>query len=116
MRDVHQDIREIIAETRPQPAGSARWWGLVTATLDASARQADYEEHGPPADCRRRAGPALRDQLARRWRAFGEAWIRDQSYPDAVPDIRPIDCRCRTGGSPWPFAGGKVNSSALAAI
>lgn len=83
----HAGIREMIGETSLQPLGSARWWELATLTLAAWARHCDDEKHGPTAECRRRASPALRGQLARQWRAFREARIRDQAYPDAPSEL-----------------------------
>jgi hypothetical protein len=85
-QDAHDSIREILRETGLQPLGSPRWWDLATTALSAWVRQLDYEEHGPPADWRRRADPVLRARLARQWRAFREAFIRDQ-YPDAPPQL-----------------------------
>lgn len=85
-RAAHDDIRELIGETSLAPPGSPQWQDLAAATLATWARQLDEEEHGPAGDCLRSAGPALRDQLARRWRAFREARIRDQ-YPDAPPQL-----------------------------
>jgi anti-anti-sigma regulatory factor len=113
--DAHEDIREMIHETSLHPPGSPQWWHLATTTLSAWARQCDHEEHGPPAGYRRRADPALRRELGRRWRAFREACIRDQSYPDAPsqlptcqlrqarpatprladPAFSPLACTCR---------------------
>jgi anti-anti-sigma regulatory factor len=84
--DAHDDIREILRETGLQPPGSPLWWDLATIALSAWARQLDYEEYGPPADCRRRADPALRAQLARQWRSFREAFIRDR-YPGTPPPL-----------------------------
>jgi anti-anti-sigma factor len=86
IQDAHDDIRDLLRETGLKLPGSPRWWDLVTAALSAWARQVDYEEHGPAADCRRRADPWLRAQLAHQWRAFREALIRDQ-YPDAPPEL-----------------------------
>lgn len=92
-RDARQDIREIIGETSLQPPGSPRWWDLATTALAAWALHVDDDEHGRPADCRRRAGRELREHLAHEWRAFTEAVIRDQSYPAAPP--RPFTCELR---------------------
>ncbi len=94
-KDAHQDIREIIGETGLQLPGSPRWWHLATTALAAWARHADDDEHGPPAACRRRAGRGLREHLARQWRAFTEAAIRDQSISEPV-----IACRDRAA---WPL-------------
>jgi hypothetical protein len=85
-RAAHEDIREIIRETSLQPPGSPPWWHLAGAAMAAWAAQLDLEEHGPLAECRRRADPVLRERLAAQWRAFAEAQIRDQ-YPQAPPDI-----------------------------
>jgi len=46
-------------------------------TLAAWSRQCDDENRGLSGQCRRRADPALRQQLGRQWRAFREAYIRD---------------------------------------
>ena len=73
----HENIREMIRETSRQLPGSPRWWHLATTTLSAWTVQADCEEHRLLADYRR-AGPALRCQLALQWRAFMDAQIRDQ--------------------------------------
>jgi hypothetical protein len=86
IEDAHEDIREIIRETNLQRPGSLPWWHLVKTTLAAWAVQLDEEAHGPMADRRRRADPALRAQLADQWRAFADALIRDQ-YPQAPPEI-----------------------------
>ena len=86
IRDAHEDIREIIRETSLQLPGSPPWWRLARAALAAWAVQLDLEAHGPLAERRRRADPELRERLARRWRAFTEAHVRDQ-YPQAPPDI-----------------------------
>jgi len=74
----HENIREMIRETGRQLPGSPRWWHLATTTLSAWTVQADCEERGLLADYRRRAGPALRCQLALQWRAFMDAQIRNQ--------------------------------------
>jgi len=86
VREDHEDIREIFRETSLRPPGSLPWWHLARAALAAWARQLDQEQHGPLAECRRRADPALRERLARQWRAFADARIRDQ-YPQAPPEI-----------------------------
>jgi hypothetical protein len=85
-RAAHEDIREIMREASLQPPGSPQWWHLVRAALAAWAVQLDLEEHGPLAEHRRRADPALRERLVGQWRAFTEAQIRDR-YPQAPPDI-----------------------------
>lgn len=92
-RGARQDIRELIDETGLQPTGSPQWWDLATTALAAWALHVDEDEHGWPADYRRQAEPALREHLARQWRAFTEAAIRDQSYPAAPP--RPFTCQLR---------------------
>ena len=86
IRDDHDDIRELIRETSLQPPGSPSWWQLARTALSAWAAQLDQEQHGPLAVCRHRADPALRERLARQWRAFADARIRDQ-YPQAPPEI-----------------------------
>ncbi len=83
----HADIGEIIEEASLQPPGSALWWQLATAALAAWARHCDYDEHGAPGDCLRRADSALRQQVGRQWRAFREACIRDQRFPHAPPQM-----------------------------
>lgn len=85
-RDAHEDIREIIRETSLQPPGSPLWWRLARTALAAWAEQLDQEQHGPLASRRRRADPALRERLARQWRTFKDAQIREQ-YPQASPEI-----------------------------
>ena len=85
-QDTDGDIREIIRETGLQPPGSPLWWQLATIALSAWADHVDHEEHGPLTDYRRRASPALHERLARQWRAFMEAQIRDQ-YPQAPPRL-----------------------------
>jgi hypothetical protein len=92
-RDARHDIRELIDETGLQPLGSPRWWDLATTALAAWALHADDDEHGRPADYRRRAERELREHLAHQWRAFTEAAIRDQSYPAAPP--QPFTCELR---------------------
>lgn len=113
-RSCHEDIREIIQETYLQPPGSPRWWHLATTALAAWYRYRDREQHGPPGDYRCGADPDLRVELALQWRAFREALIRDESYPDAPvqsptchlrlarpapprlagPGFSPMDCTC----------------------
>lgn len=92
IRDTHADIRELIAEASLQRPGSPQWQDLVSAALSAWDRHCDEEEHGPEAEWLRRADPALRRQLARQWRAFREACVRDL-YPD-VPKQFPT-CELR---------------------
>lgn len=85
-KDDHEDIREIIREASVQPPGSALWWHLARTALAAWAGQHDQEQHDPLASRRRRADPALRERLARQWRTFNDAQIREQ-YPQAPPEI-----------------------------
>ena len=85
-RDDHDDIREILREARLQPPGTPAWWQLARAALSAWAVLLETEQDGPLAGRRGRADPALRDRLARQWRAFADARIRDQ-YPQAPPEI-----------------------------
>jgi anti-anti-sigma regulatory factor len=92
-QDAHADIGEMIGETSLYQPDTTPWWHLAGMTLAAWSRQCEDENHGPPAQCRRRADPSLRQQLGRQWRAFGEARIRDRSYPDA-PDQLPT-CQLR---------------------
>ena len=86
IRAAHEDIRELIREVSLHPPGSPPWWHLARVALAVWAVQLDLEEHGPLAECRYRADPALRERLVGRWRAFSEAHIRDR-YPQAPPDI-----------------------------
>ena len=99
-RDDHQDIREIIGETGLQFPGSPRWWQLATAALAAWALHFDDEEHGLSAGYRRRAGRGLREHLARQWRAFAEAVIRDQSYPAAPARLHTCQLRLARPATP----------------
>lgn len=92
LRDAHEDIREMIGETRLQSPRSPLWWQFASTALSAWAGHLDQAENGPLGDCLRRADPVLRDQLARQWRAFREARIRDL-YPDAPPELP--TCRLR---------------------
>jgi anti-anti-sigma factor len=78
IEDAHENIREMIRESRRQLPGSPRWWHLATTALSAWTAQADCEEHGLLAEYRRYASPALRCRLALQWRAFMDAQIRDQ--------------------------------------
>jgi anti-anti-sigma factor len=101
VKESHEDIREIISETRFPPPGSPQWWRLTTTALSAWARQLDQEEHGLLAGCLRRARPAERYQLARQWRAFHEARIRDQDqYADAPPELPTCQLRLTHPGTP----------------
>src|SRR5689334_3684598 len=86
-RATHEDIREVIGEASLQPPGTPQCWYLTSAALSAWTRHHDHEQHSSLADRRRRADPALRTRLGRQWRAFREAYIRDQSYPDALPHV-----------------------------
>lgn len=85
-RQTRDEVREIIRETSLQPPGTLRWWHLARTALSAWAGQLDQQQHGPLAACRRHADPALRERLARQWRAFTDAHIRDQ-YPQAPPEV-----------------------------
>jgi hypothetical protein len=87
-------------ETRLHPPGTTSWWCLATMTLAAWSRQSDYEEHGPPAQYRRRADPALRQQPGRQWRAFSEACVRDRSYPDAPSQLPTCQLRLARPATP----------------
>lgn len=87
MREAHDEVREIIREARLQPAGSPHWQQLTAATRAAWARLPGREEHGILDDLRR-AGPALRQQLARQWQAFIAARIRDQDQAATGPRAR----------------------------
>lgn len=86
VRDAYEDIREILRETGCHPPGSPLWWALVAASLAAWTRCLHREVYGPLADCRRRASPALRARLARQWRAYMDAQIRDR-YQDPPPRV-----------------------------
>jgi hypothetical protein len=86
IRAAHDDIREIIREANLQPPGSSPWWDLARTALAAWAVQLDIEAHGPLSEFLCRSEPALRARLARQWRAFTEAQIRDQC-PQAPPDV-----------------------------
>jgi hypothetical protein len=99
-RDGRQDIRELIGDTGLQLPGSPRWWELASAALAAWALHFDDDEHGPPAGYRRRAGRGLREHLARRWRAFTEAVIRDQSYPAAPAQLPTCQLRLARPATP----------------
>lgn len=77
----HEDVRELIREARLQPSGSALRRQLTNAALVALSRQADGEKDDILADLRR-ADPRLRQRLARQWRAFTEAQIRDMCPED----------------------------------
>jgi hypothetical protein len=87
--DAHEDIREIIRETRLQVPGSPLWWRLTTAVLVAWAEELGRQERGILAGLRR-SDPADRERLARQWRAFMEARIRDQ-----IPHPRPQVATCQ---------------------
>lgn len=82
----HRTVRAIIAEASLHPLGSPPWWELAQAAMVAWCGLVDQEEHGPVGAYRRRANPALRQQLTTRWRAFTDARIRDR-YPQAPPGI-----------------------------
>jgi hypothetical protein len=69
-------------------------------TLAAWSRQCDDENRGPSAQCRRRADPALRQQLGRQWRAFREAYIRDWPYPDAPSQLPTCQLRLARPAAP----------------
>jgi hypothetical protein len=99
IRDAHADIRELIAETGLQRPGSPRWQDLVSAVLSAWTRHCDHAEHGPAAVWLRRADPGLRQLLARQWRAFQEARIRDL-YPDAPPRLTTCELRLARPATP----------------
>jgi hypothetical protein len=99
-RDGRQDICELIGDTGLQLPGSPRWWDLASAALAAWALHLDDDEHGPQAGYRRRADRGLREHLARQWRAFTEAVIRDQSYPAAPPQLPTCQLRLARPATP----------------
>lgn len=99
-RDIRRDIGEIIGEAGQQATGSPHWWGLATAALAAWALHADDEEYGLPSEYRHRVGRGLRERLARQWRAFTEAAIRDQSYPAVSPRLPTCQLRLARPATP----------------
>ena len=96
-RGDHEDLREALAETGLQPPGSPLWQKLSTAALSAWVCQLDGDENGPVAASRRAVAPALRERLARQWRAFTEARIRDL-YPQ--PALPVPTCQLRNDHAP----------------
>lgn len=100
LRADHQDLADTIAETSLHPPGSPAWWQLATTALTAWAVQCDHEEHGPPAAYHRTADPAVRQQLGWQWRAFREACIRDDQYPDAPPQLPTCQLRLTRPATP----------------
>jgi hypothetical protein len=66
-----EDIREAIAESRLQPAGSACWWMAVNHALRNWTVQAGHEETVILTGFACRSDQSLRDRLARQWLAFG---------------------------------------------
>jgi hypothetical protein len=103
-KQAHAEISEMISETHLHPPGTTPWWHLATMTLAAWSRQCDDENRGLPAQCRRRADPALRQQLGRQWRAFSEAWIRDRYYPDTPSQLPTCQLRFARPARPaWPI-------------
>lgn len=76
-RAEHDDIREAIAETRLQEAGSPAWWRAVTAVITATRDHFTGEEHGALAQVRHRTSPAQRRTLGRQWAAYMNARARD---------------------------------------
>jgi hypothetical protein len=104
--DAHEDIREIIRETGLYPPGSPLWWTLATATLAAWTRCLHREVHGPLADRRRQASPALRARLARQWRTFMDARIPRpglsppcRAWPTLLSPVSPASARPAPGNS-----------------
>jgi Hemerythrin HHE cation binding domain len=73
----HDDIREAVAETRLQEAGSPAWWRGVTAAITATRDHFTHEEHGALAQMRHRTSPAQRGMLGRQWAAYMNAWAHD---------------------------------------
>jgi hypothetical protein len=76
-RAEHDDIREAVAETRLQEAGSPAWWRAVTAAITATRDHFTHEEHGALAQMRHRTSPAQRGMLGRQWAAYMNARARD---------------------------------------
>jgi hypothetical protein len=68
------------------------------AALEREIRDA-HADHGPAAVWLRRADPGLRQLLARQWRAFQEARIRDL-YPDAPPRLTTCELRLARPATP----------------
>ena len=84
-KDTDGDIREILCETSLQPP--ARRCGRSRPAQPCPPGPGTWTTRTrPPADYRRHAIPARRQQLARQWRAFMEAQIRDQ-YPQPPPEM-----------------------------
>lgn len=67
------DIREAIAETRLQPAGSEVWWQAVRAVLSACAAHIHRMESGPLPEFRDSTVRGLRERLGAQWSAFVSA-------------------------------------------
>jgi hypothetical protein len=81
--DLHDGIREAVADARSQPTGSGPWWQAVRAALSIWTVQLDHHQSALPGSGRGPDG-AQRDRLGRRWLAFRAAMLLDLS-PRAAP-------------------------------
>jgi hypothetical protein len=73
----HRDIREALADARLREPGSRAWWRAVAAARTACGRHFPAEEQNVLAPFHRCSPPELRKDLARRWRTFILARLRD---------------------------------------
>lgn len=83
--DVHDGIREAVADARLQPAGSGPWWQSVKAALSIWTEQLDHQQQAVLPGFGRGPDSAQRDRLGRRWLAFRAAMLLELG-PRAAPD------------------------------
>jgi hypothetical protein len=77
--DVHDGIREAVADARLQPAGSGPWWQAVKAALSIWTVQLDQRQQAIFPGPGRGPDGAPRDRLGRRWLAFRAGMLLDLS-------------------------------------
>lgn len=97
--DAHEDIRELIGETRLQPPGAPLWFRSATATLTAWIRLCRDEERVLSVGYWYSVEPEVARRAARQWRAFREARIRDL-YPGLPAQL--ATCQLRQGRPATP--------------
>jgi len=73
----HADVREAVREAALDQAGGRAWWRAVNAAVRIIDDHMACEERAVLPALGRRAGPAERSVLARRWAAFTAARARD---------------------------------------
>ncbi|WP_328610430.1 hemerythrin domain-containing protein [Amycolatopsis sp. NBC_00345] len=94
----HNDIRDGVRDAGLHPVGSAPWLAAVRRAREANSEHMAEEEDDALADFRRNAGPALRDELGRRFLEFkkNHEGARDLDTSDVDPESYVAEIEDRT--------------------